>query len=819
MVIDDSELERLVALLTPADKAVLVNGATTWATAEVPLVGVRAIRMSDGPSGVRGASWDERRTAVGFPCGVALGATFDAALLTDVGRALGAQARERGIDVLLGPTINLQRTPTAGRHFEYLSEDPYLTSVLAVAYISGLQSQGVAASPKHFVANDFETERHTVDVQATEEVLRETVLLPFEAAVVDGRAWTIMVAYNAVNGTPMTENDSLLGTVLREQWGFDGVALSDWGAVKTTSRSAEAPLDLAMPGPAGPWGGPLRQAIAEGYLDGRILDQKVRNIVRLADRVGRLGKERPESEIPHSSSPSDIAREAAAASITMLTNDGTLPLRSGVLRVAVIGPNAVRPVTQGGGSAHVNALTREGPLEALRRALGPGVDVKAVAGCDTRQAVPPVGEDIATTDPRSGASGVRVDYRDAQGTVLTSEVRGSGRLVWFGDLPDDVNPAHVDSIAVHSRLDVAGIDALEVGIAAMSSQVLYADEELVLEADRSGIDGADLFHSPSEFRITLDTADRSWVDLSVFQPLYERRELAVCFLGARDAASDPDAEMQDAVRLAQQAEVSIVVVGTNSEVESEGYDRATLELPGRQNELVSRIAAVSRSTVVVVNAGAPVNMPWLGDVGAVLVNWFGGEWAGDALARVLVGEREPQGRLPFTWPQADAPDAETRTIPRDGVVTYSRPAEVANRRQEDSQGPLFFFGHGLGYTSWEVAGAEIVGHRDATGPLAFNDGVVRFRVSARNTGSRYGRTVIQVYAEFADEHRSRHRGSTAFIGMTVVSAEAGSTVTVHVDAPVRMTQRWDGESGQWVDRPVAAYRVGFAASGNALRLG
>jgi len=770
----DDTLADITAALTTDERAALVNGADTWSTTAVERLGLGSVLMSDGPSGVRGAAWDERNTSVSFPCGVALGATFDTDLLYEIGVALGEQARERGVNVLLGPTINLQRAPQAGRHFEYFSEDPYLTALLAVAYIRGLQSRGVGASPKHFVANDSETDRHTVDVRTRQSVLRETSLLPFEASVRDAQSWAIMAAYNSVEGVPMTANSELLGAVLRDEWGFDGVVLSDWGAVYETERSAAGPLDLAMPGPNGNWGAPLRNALADGRIHPAVLEPKVRNLVRLAERTGRVaGLERARDSEAVSVDASELSRRAAQASITLLRNvDNALPLASAELtRVAVIGPNALRHVTQGGGSAHVNAQQRPGPVEALQAALGNGVEVVSSQGCDTRVRVPALGTDVLTTDPDTGQPGVGVEYCDAEGQVLLREVRSGGHLVWFGSLPGDLDPTVVDSIKVHARVDVTEGDLFQIGIAAMSSQQLSVDGEVALDVDRSEFGGDELFHSPQESQLVISTGSRETVDLVVRQPLFDRRELAICYVGMQPADVDADKLLDEAVKLASSAEVAVLIVGTNSEVESEGFDRSSLALPGRQDELISRVSAVNPRTIVVVNAGAPVLMPWLDQVHAVVVAWFGGESAGHALAEVLSGANEPRGRLPFTWPASESASFLRSTTPVDGRLHYGTSVEVANRAEGATE-VLFPFGSGRGYTTWVL--------ESATATLGSADALVTF----------------------GDD-----RGSRAVVGITRVEGVAGELAQVTVPVAHRLLQRWDDEKNTWVDREILGFVV------------
>lgn len=787
----------LVARLSGRQKALLVNGADTWTTVPFAEIGLGTIRMSDGPTGVRGTAWDERHTAVSFPCGVALGATFDPALLGEVGRALAAEAKAQDVHVVLGPTINLQRFPNAGRHFEYLSADPYLSSLLAVAYVRGLQGDGVAASPKHFVANDSETDRHTVSVEMDEAVLRETYLLPFEAVVRDAGAWTLMAAYSSIDGVAMTANDRLLGDIAIGEWGFDGVMLSDWGAVYDTESTVHAALHLAMPGPGGAWGAPLRDAVHSGAIEATLLDDKVRRILVLAARTGVLrdlaSTPAPAPPLPAAPEPAAVARRAAEASMVLLANDALLPIDpSSVAHVAVIGPNAVHPSTQGGGSAHVNAGTIVTPAAAIAERLCPTVQVTMARGCAHRIRVPELGVEMSCIDPATGAPGLGLAYLDAGGEILWRETRRTGSFVWYGELPGGIDPSDVALVRITADVDVAAPGEFEIGLDGMTDQRLLVDRSLAISVERSSDDDAESFHRPDERRTIIDVAAPRRVSLVIEQDLHDDRGMGRCQIGMRPRSPSEDDLIAEAVAAAATADVAVVVVGTNPEVESEGFDRTSLALPGRQDELIRRVCAANPATVVVINAGAPVLTPWRDDVAALVVSWFGGQWSGPALAGVLFGDVEPTGRLPMPWPDAD--DGLEPTRPDRGVLRYDRHPPL------DPPGHAFAFGAGLGYTKWEFTSASLTaGSADADAD-ADTDAWCRFgdqrsvgvEVELVNRSDRTGTTTVQVYA--GDEARSVYR----LVGVAKATGHAGERTKVHVDVPARLLHRWDAASAGWV---------------------
>lgn len=773
-----AHLVPLLAALTLEQKAALVQGADFWTTVPLPEIGLRAMTLSDGPAGVRGPRWDEREPSLNMPSGSALAASWDVDLAYRYGAAAASEARRKGVDVVLGPTINLHRSPLGGRHFECLSEDPELTAELGAAYVRGLQDNGVAATPKHFVANDSETDRFTVDVQVDERALRELYLAPFERTV-DAGAWSIMSSYNSVDGVTMTEND-LLETPLNSEWGFDGVVISDWTAVRSLDAVAAA-QDLAMPGPAPAWAD-LVDAVRDGRVQEADLDRKVLRLLLLAERVGAL--EGSSAIEPSPVDATEFARESAIAGTVLLSNDGILPLDAGaVASLAVIGQNARDARTQGGGSATVIPAHIVSPLAGLRDAFGDD-RVAFELGAVTQEGVAelPLSQ---MRNPATGEPGLRVRFLDAAGTELFAEDRRASALVWFGgDAPIEASR----TVIFETLYTPEQSDAIELGFAGGNPARIFVDDELVLD-DSPVLEGTDLgaafLNPPSVTATVVVEAGREIAVRAEFS-----RDGSGVLSGAMSATlgiaperTDPDELIARAVAAASAAEVAVVVVGTNSKVESEGYDRTSLDLPGRQDDLVRAVARANPRTIVIVNAGSPVVLPWAGDVAAVVQGYFGGQEFGTALAAVLTGAAEPGGRLPTTWParMADVPVLDV--TPTDGVLRYDEGIHVGYRAWlRADTAPAFPFGHGLGYTTWSWDAAE----RDG------DDLVVR----VTNTGGRDGRQVVQVYAERADS--SVERPARWLVGFATVTAAPGESVEARVSVPARRLAHWDGA---WITEP------------------
>lgn len=807
----DGDHDPLTALSLD-DKVRLLTGADTWSTHPIAAIGLSPVVFSDGPAGVRGTAMDERHPSASLPCPSALGATWDTDLVRELAFALGTEARTKGVNVLLAPTINVLRTPLGGRGFESFGEDPVLISRMAVAYVTGLRQAGVAAAVKHFVANDSETQRWTYDARVAEHVLRELYLAPFEACVREADVDVVMTGYNSVNGTPMTEHAALLSRLLKGEWGFAGVALSDWHAARSTVATAVAGLDLAMPGPAGPWGGKLTAAVRAGEVTAEEVDDKVRRVLRLARRAGAFrGTGRgPDDRRPILADPL-LLRRAAASAFTLLRNDGVLPLDPGTLsRVAVIGPNAVSPVTQGGGSATVNQVSVSAPAAALAEALGGRVWVTVRPGCTTWTLVP---EPALTSlrDPVTGEQGSRLEFRAADGSLLRAEHRTTTAFTWWEGLPDGIGGGGSGTIVLRGLyrapqpgthlIGAGGVGRLTVTVDGAVAAVGYT----AIPADP-----VEPMVRPGEVRAAVDLAEGQETEVAISLVPADWPQGPVAIRLGIVPEPDADAMLDDAVKAAREADAAIVAVGPGPGAESEGFDRPGLALPGRQDELVRRVADVNDRTVVVVNAGTPVLMPWAQDVAAVGYAWLPGQAMGEALADVLLGRAEPGGRLPVTIPRAEADCPVLHPVPDNGRLSYAEGLLIGYRGYDHAgKAPHFPFGHGLGYTTWEY---ESVTAESASLP---GEGALGVSVVVRNSGSRAGREVVQAYVEPPDAAPGRPLRTLA--AFAAVTAEPGQAAEARLAIPGRAFARFDEQSGAWV-RPAGEFTIRVGRSSADLRL-
>jgi beta-glucosidase len=686
--------------MTLEEKCRLLGGASSWRTNAIPRLGIPAIKMSDGPNGVRGESQGTTRTpGLNIPTSIVVGASWDVHLALQLGVLLGREARRKAVHVVLAPTVNLHRTPIGGRTFECLSEDPELSAQLASAVVRGVQSQEVAVTVKHFAANDTEVDRMTVDALVDETVLREFYLRPFESTVIDAGAWGVMSSYNKVNGHHAANNRELLHEILRVDWGFDGFVVSDWFGAHDTVESIRAGLDIPMPGPSTIYGKKLLKAAEQGVVAEADIDARVETVLRLIERT--RADEFPASSVEITVDDEyerEIVRNAAVAGTVLVRNvANALPLEPGsVDSIAVVGPNARATRTQGGGSSGMQAMQTSTILDGLRARYGDHV-VSWRRGTSIDKLAPVVEAERMRTP--EGAFGWCVDYFDrdeVNSTPRYSTITDRSVLTFFGAAPQGVDPFDFTVVVTGEFIpEVDGTHDVSLVITGMGSlsvngQVVVDDPlgQLPRSREYFGFGSEEQVHGipmkkgvPVKFEARMRTrAGFSALRIGIAEPLDTN-------------------ELKDAVAFAANADAAIVVVGTNDEWETEGHDRDSIALPGQQDELVRQIAAVNPRTIVVVNAGAPVAMPWFNDVHAILIGFFGGMEMGNAVARIIAGDDDPGGRLPVVYPVRleDSP-AMRDYAPVDGVQRYTEGEWYGWRGQaKNGVDPLIPFGFGLSY--------------------------------------------------------------------------------------------------------------------------
>ncbi|MEV5352374.1 glycoside hydrolase family 3 C-terminal domain-containing protein [Streptomyces sp. NPDC052693] len=777
----EAAVEAALGKLDLDAKARLLAGQDMWSLPALPQAGLASLVMSDGPIGVRGVHWSADDPSVALPSPTALAATWDPDLAHRAGVLLAQEARRKGVHLLLAPTVNLHRSPLGGRHFEAYSEDPFLTGRIGAAYVRGVQSGGVGTTVKHFVANDAETDRLTVNNLVSERALRELYLAPFEAIVAHARPWGIMTAYNSVNGPTMTEHRHLVEDVLRGEWGFDGVNVSDWTAARSTTGALTGGLDIAMPGPGTVYGENLARAVRAGEADETLVDEAVRRVLRLAARVGLLeGAEPVVTTPPPDTDGAALAREIARRSFVLVRNEGgALPLKPG--RVALIGAAARDARVLGGGSATVFPARTVSPLDGLTAALPEGT-LTYTLGADPNTELPIAGQGFE----------LRAVCRDAAGEVLGTRSAPSGHIQWMGaDLPEGVTHDTLHTVELTGTFTPRETGTHTFGIKGLGPfRLTVAGTTYYDDVQRpDGDDPFLTFFGPPvpHARVGLTAGEPVEVSLTHTVPPPDGGSMRVIgfTLAHQDPQRDPDDLIAEAAEAARAADTAVVVVATTERVESEGFDRTDLRLPGRQDDLVRAVAAANPNTVVVVNSGSPVELPWRDDVAAVLLSWFPGQEGGAALADVLTGVHEPGGRLPTTWGSlADAP--VTRVVPENGELPYEEGVFIGYRAWEKhGRTPSYPFGHGLGYTDWTYESVEVAEAPEATTAT----------VRLRNTGDRPGREVVQLY--LAPREPGPGRPARWLAGFAGVEAAPGETVEARVELPRRAFEIWDEATGSW----------------------
>jgi len=786
---EDGDLRELISRLTLDEKARLMAGTDGRFTGEAPEIGLRRICWSDGPVGVSVRTGAEDFPLL-TPCPTALAATWDPELVQTVGQVVGDEAVKRDVQVIHAPNVNLPRSPLGGRNFEQFSEDPWLTGVLASKWLTGVQSRAVACAVKHFLCNDSETERQTMNSIVNEKVLREVYMLPFELAVKAG-AWGVMTAYNRVNGVYCSENAGLLRKVLKGEWAFDGFVMSDFHATHSTVPSIRAGLDVEMPGPPVYYGERLAAAVSAGEVDESLLDDALVRILRLARRVGRLGDGQPLRPGPHID-PGSVLREAAAASFVLLTNrNGILPLAPGAERkIAVMGPHAAEPTYQGATFAQVGQRQDlPTPLDAIREKYGAHSSVIHEPGVIPAYRVPPLRYVRIVTARDRDVRGMNVDYFLGESSEpVVQEVRTAGNLIWNLRMPGMGRIDREGRVRVSAVLfpDETGAYTFYTGSSAAFE--LRVDGQRVLsQGPQPPQDDTAVAIRPPILNAERRLAAGVPVTLELEMRFGPSRAHSLHFGCQPPVRGDL---LERAVAAAQEAGAVFLIAGETQDTSVESADRTTTKLPGRQDELIRRVCLANPNTVVIVNAAHPVDMPWVDLPAAVLCVWFPGQEFAPALAAVLSGELEPGGRLPVTFARDEGDYPVFDLTPEDHDLAYETEPHIGYRHFDaDDIEPRFAFGHGLGYAvfTYEGLAAEAKGE------------VVRVKVNVRNTSTRAGKEVVQVYVRPPSTQSTKR--PIELKGFATLRLGPGEAAEANIELDERAFAHWSGEAGAWAVEP------------------
>jgi beta-glucosidase len=778
----EKRVEALLTKMTFEEKITLIGGINDFYIRPLPRLGLPTLRMSDGPLGVH----DYGETTA-YPAGIALAASWDADLAKRVGAHMGQDARARGVHFILGPGMNIYRAPMNGRNFEYFGEDPYLASRMAVPFIEGIQSQGVIATAKHFVANNMEYGRmdHSSDVD--ERTLREIYLPAFEASVKEAKVGALMDAYNLVNGGYMTQNGYLNNTVVKKEWGFEGIMMSDWEATHDGIAAANNGLDLEMPSGAFMNLQKLGPAVQHGEVSVATIDDKVRRILRKALEFGFYDRDQADRTIPlYSQEGINLSLEEARSGMVLLKNDNNLlPLDSKKIKtIAVLGPDAYPAVIGGGGSSLTKPFHSISYLEGLSNFLGKNIRVLYI---DEQPALDDiVGRTRFEVSP-GGPQGLKGEYFD------NDNLQGAPALVrtderidfhWGNGSYQDGEPVDHFSARWTGYFVPPSEDDYKFYVSADDGVRLYIDNALVID------DWKKHGEILNTYAMHLEANKPHDIRLEYFEDI----GTATARLGVV-AATRPIGEATKA--LAANADAVILCVGFDSNSEGEGGDR-TFRLPAGQDDFIEQIVSVNKKVVVVLTAGGNVDMTsWIDKVPALLHTWYPGQEGGTALAQILFGEYSPSGKLPVSFERRLEDGATFKSYyPQKGDkhVEYTEGIFVGYRHFDRSAvKPLFPFGYGLSYSRFEYSDLKITHGQPGSQDLAS----ISFTI--KNVGSREAAEIAQLYV--GDSHASVPRPPKELKGFAKVNLQPGERKQVTLPLNRRAFSFFDVNKHDWNAEP------------------
>ncbi|WP_161488085.1 glycoside hydrolase family 3 C-terminal domain-containing protein [Sedimentisphaera cyanobacteriorum] len=793
---------KILNQMTLEEKVSLCHGASHFTTSPIERLGVRPLEFADGPHGVR----NRNENHIYFPTGISVGATWNRELIQKYGRALGTETGASGRDVILGPAICINRNPLCGRFFEYMSEDPYLVSELAPEYIKGVQSTGVAACAKHYVANSQEEQRHTISENVDLRTLHEIYFPGFKASVQEGNALTVMSAYNKLNGTYCSENGFIQTDILKERWGFDGLVMSDWGAVHSV-RAAEGGLDLEMPGKDSNYlGKPLLEGCRNGEIPESRVNDMARRMLRLHYEIGAL-EEAPRRERPELDKKANeqIALETAREAIVLLKNSpAALPLEEKRLdSIFITGINADRKHAGGGGSSTVHCDYEITPLEGMQMACESGrteIHYKPFSGQQTLKPIPTKNLFTAKSSNQHGLIGHYYDNKNLENNPAEVRIDNQINFRWTGKTPAKRIPKTNFSVRWTGALKAEQAGDYEFGLNSDDGSRLYIDGELVI--DNWGDHATKL----ETGKYKLEKNKFYEIKVEYYNGI---KDSVVKLLWGKEAnykkIFNEDAQM------ASRCGAAVIFAGLSHKYDSEGRDKPDMKLPGIQTEQIKAIAEKNPNTIVVLIGGSPVEMgEFLGDVPSVVQAWYAGQRGGEAIADIIFGKVNPSGKLPVTLPKRleDTPAFAIGEYPgSDGEVEHKEGIFVGYRYY-DTMGvePEFAFGHGLSYTSFKYSDLKISSEKPFTANVS---------LKIKNTGWRKGKETVQIYIH--DKKSSLKRPAKELKGFEKISLNKGQAKTFHFKLSREDFSFFNPQLDCWIAEP-GEFNIMAGSSSRDIRL-
>ncbi len=774
----EERVEDLLKRMTLEEKIEMIGG-TGFETKAIERLGIPPLNMADGPLGVR---WDN---STALPSGILLGATWNPEIVTEFGKVLATETKAKGRHVILAPCVNIARIPMGGRNFESFGEDPFLTSRIAVNYIKGVQQENVVATVKHFAANNQEHQRDFVNTIVDERTLNEIYFPAFKAAVEEANVLAVMCAYNKLNGHYCSENDYLLIDVLKNKWKFNGLVMSDWGAVHSSVPVFKGGLDLEMPESKYLSNDSLLQKIKSGELSESHLDDKVRRILRVMFTIGLFDNYQYDSTKVNTEEHKQIALNIAREGIVLLKNENSiLPLNLNKIKsITVVGPNSKVAITGGGGSSMVVPFNSLSPLEALQNKIGDKVKINFAQGLIINGETNVIENNFLFTDKKQKTNGLNAEYftnKDLKGKPAKVVVDKEVNFMWNDKGPFEDFPKDNFSVRWTGYLKPDKSETYTFDVGSDDGVRLYIDDELIIN------DWNDHAYLTNSFTKDLVAGQLYKIKLEY----YENVGGAIVKFGWR---KPNDELLVDAINAAKYSDVVIVFAGTNANYESEGFDRKDLILPNEQDEFIEKLSEVNKNIVVVLTTGSPVLMDrWIDKVDGLIEAWFAGEQAGNAIAEVLLGETNPSGKLPITFPMKWEDCSAFNTYKKeDGTTRYEDGIYVGYRHFERNNiQPLFPFGYGLSYSSFKYNDLKL-----SSKEIDANDKLV-VSLKLKNTSKLKGSEIVQLYVK--DIKASVDRPVKELKSFKKVSLNPGEEKDVEMIIDKSALSYFDPKTKEWV---------------------